>query len=82
MATPRQRFNPDTIGADKAISLRRAATAARKREKAEADELLAMRVASHAGASLREIAEATSRNHATVGRLIARPEREAPRRLG
>ena len=60
---------------NRARALRAVAVAAAKREKAEADELLAMRIANQGGASLREIAHAADRNHATVGRMLQRDAR-------
>ncbi|QXC60057.1 hypothetical protein KSP35_17050 [Aquihabitans sp. G128] len=78
MVTPRQQINPDaTPEADKANILRRAGVAARKRAKAEADEMLAIRLANLAGASTREIGEATERSHATVARMLQRSAPEA-----
>lgn len=48
--------------------------AAERRAKAEADELMAMRIAAVGGASLREIAAAADRSHSTVDRMLKRPE--------
>jgi len=48
--------------------------AARKRERAESEHHSAMRFASEAGASLREIADAAAVSHQTVKNLLAARE--------
>lgn len=55
-------------------ALRLAAKAAEKARQADRDERNACRFAADAGASLREIAEAVSRPHTTVARIINRAE--------
>ncbi len=73
MGTPRQNANPNvTPEHDRAQALRRAARSSAKRERAEADEILAFRIAAVAGASTRDIAAATGRSQATVARMIRR----------
>lgn len=72
-----QRTSTAASAAEKAASLRTAASAASERERAEADEVTAIRQAARAGASTREIAKATNRNHATVARIITRADTKA-----
>jgi hypothetical protein len=63
-----------TPAENKARALKSVGRAVQRREKAQADELLAMRIANAAGASLRDLAEVTGYSHATVDRVLKRSE--------
>lgn len=57
---------------DKRTALRLAGRATTRREKAQREEVAAMRFAVDAGASLREVAAATGVPHVTVKRMLER----------
>lgn len=70
MTTPRRVHNPDTTEeSDRAAAVKRVHKAVQRRQRAEADEALAVRAALVAGASLRELAEVSDRNKDTIARL-------------
>jgi hypothetical protein len=70
MTTPRQAHAPDSSDElDRQAAVKRVQQAVHRRQSAEADEALAVRVALAAGASLRELAEVSDRNKDTIARL-------------
>ena len=72
MTTPRQAHASDTSHElDRQAAVKRVRQAVKRRQRAEADEALAVRVALAAGASLRELADVSDRNKDPTARLSA-----------